>query len=277
MQLELKKFDISRVQDDNVVVLLGKRKTGKSFLIRDIMYYHRDIPVGSVISGSESSNNFYGSMVPKLFIHEDYKPEIIDNILKRQSAIMKRYNKEKKQYGKTSIDPRAFLIMDDCLHDNCWKRDKNIRYIFMNGRHRKLMFLLPMQYPLGVPPDLRTNVDFAFILRENNFNNRKRIYENYASIFPTFDVFCSVMDVITEGYGCLVIDNTSMSNKLEECVYWYEAEDHEQYTLGSKIFWQMHNENVKNDEEEEEEEDVFDMTKFKKRSAIPLTVKKGYR
>jgi hypothetical protein len=39
----------------------------------------------------------------------------------------------------------------------------------------------------------------------------------------------------------------------------------------------MHNENVKNDEEEEEEEDVFDMTKFKKRSAIPLTVKKGYR
>lgn len=274
MHLELKKFDITRIQDDNVIVLLGKRKTGKSFLVRDIMYYHRDIPVGTVISGTESANSFYGSMVPKLFIHDEYKPEIIDNVLKRQKTITTKFNKEKAMYGKTSLDPRAFLIMDDCLHDSCWKRDKNIRYIFMNGRHRKLMYLLPMQYPLGVPPDLRTNVDFTFILRENNYGNRKRIYENYASIFPTFDMFGTVMDAITEGFGCLVIDNTSRSNKLEECVFWYEAEDHETFTLGSKIFWQAHNENVADDEEEEE--DSFDITKFKKKSSIPLNVKRVY-
>lgn len=274
MQLELKKFDITRIEDDQVIVLLGKRKTGKSFLIRDIMYYHRDIPVGTVISGTESANCFYGHMVPKLFIHDEYKPEIIENILKRQRAITKKCNKEKAMYGKTSIDPRAFLIMDDCLHDGCWKRDKNIRYIFMNGRHQKIMFLLPMQYPLGVPPDLRTNVDYAFILRENNFGNRKRIYENYASIFPTFDMFCTVMDNITEGYGCLVIDNTSKSNKLEECVYWYEAENHEPYTLGSKFFWQMHNENVNDDDDDEVEH--FDIRKFKKKSAIPLNIKRVY-
>lgn len=274
MHLELKKFDITRVQDDNVVVLLGKRKTGKSFLVRDIMYYHRDIPVGTVISGTESANCFYGKMVPKLFIHDEYKPEIIDNILKRQKAITTRYNKEVALYGKTTLDPRAFLIMDDCLHDSCWKRDKNIRYIFMNGRHRKLMYLLPMQYPLGVPPDLRTNVDFTFILRENNFGNRKRIYENYASIFPTFEVFCTVMDQVTEGFGCLVIDNTSRSNKLEENVFWYEAEEHEHYTLGSKIFWQAHNDNIADDDEPEE--DMFDITKFKKKSAVPLNVKRVY-
>lgn len=272
MHLELKKFDISRVQDDNVVVLLGKRKTGKSFLVRDIMYYHRDIPVGTVISGTESANCFYGKMVPKLFIHDEYKPEIIENILKRQKAITTKYNKEVALYGKTTLDPRAFLIMDDCLHDSCWKRDKNIRYIFMNGRHRKLMYLLPMQYPLGVPPDLRTNVDFTFILRENNYGNRKRIYENYASIFPTFEVFCTVMDQVTEGFGCLVIDNTSRSNKLEENVFWYEAEEHENYTLGSKIFWQAHNDHIVDDEEQEE--DMFDITKFKRKSTVPLNVKR---
>jgi hypothetical protein len=273
MQLALKKFDITKVQDDNVIVLLGKRKTGKSFLVKDIMYYHRDIPVGTVISGTESANCFYGKIVPRLFIHDEYKPDIVENILKRQRGITKKANKEIAQYGSSTIDPRAFLIMDDCLHDSCWKKDKNIRYIFMNGRHQKIMFILPMQYPLGVPPDLRTNIDYTFILRENNFNNRRRIYENYASVFPTFEVFCTVMDNVTEGYGCLVVDNTSRSNKLEECVFWYEAENHDAYTIGSKVFWQMHNDNI---QEEDDEEDVFDTTKFRKKSSVSFGVKKIY-
>lgn len=274
MQLALKKFDITKIQDDNVIVLLGKRKTGKSFLVRDIMYYHRDIPVGTVISGTESANSYYGKFVPRLFIHYEYTPDIIANVLKRQKGIIGKSKKEITQYGSSSIDPRAFLIMDDCLHDSCWKKDKNIRYIFMNGRHQNIMFLLPMQYPLGIPPDLRTNVDYTFILRENNYTNRKRIYENYASIFPTFEVFCTVMDTITEGYGCLVVDNTSRSNKLEECVFWYEAEDHEEYKIGNKMFWQMVSENE--DNEENDDEDAFDSTKFRKKSSVAFGVKKLY-
>ena len=42
-----------------------------------------------------------------------------------------------------------------------------------------LLFLLTMQYALGVPPNLRTNIDYTFILREPYIANRKRIYENY--------------------------------------------------------------------------------------------------
>ena len=53
MNLELRKFDISEIKDDKVVVLIGKRDTGKSFLCRDILYHHAGIPVGQVISGTE--------------------------------------------------------------------------------------------------------------------------------------------------------------------------------------------------------------------------------
>ena len=31
-----------------------------------------------------------------------------------------------------------------------------------------------MQYPLGIPPALRTNVDYVFILRENIMRNQKK-------------------------------------------------------------------------------------------------------
>ena len=77
MNLELKKFNINEIKDDKVVVLIGKRDTGKSFLARDILYHHQNIPVGQVISGTEGANQFYQKIVPKLFIHDEFKPDII--------------------------------------------------------------------------------------------------------------------------------------------------------------------------------------------------------
>ena len=49
---------------------------------------------------------------------------------------------DKINAGDRSVDPRAFLILDDCLYDNTWAKDKNMRSVFMNGRHYKLLFLL---------------------------------------------------------------------------------------------------------------------------------------
>ena len=177
-----------------VIVLIGRRDTGKSFLVKDMLYHHQDIPIGTVISGTEAGNGFYGKLVPKLFIHDEYNTAIIENILKRQKIVIKQIKKERNAYGKSSIDPRAFVILDDCLYDNTWARDKLMRLLFMNGRHWKIMLVITMQYPLGVPPNLRTNIDYTFILREPYINNRKRIYENFAGMFTTFESFCQVMD-----------------------------------------------------------------------------------
>jgi hypothetical protein len=54
----------------------------------------------------------------------------------------------------------------------------------------------------------------VFILREPNISNRKRLYEQYAGIFPSFEIFCQVMDQCTENFECLVIDNTAQSNRI---------------------------------------------------------------
>ena len=50
--VQLKKFDMSSIPQDSVVVLIGKRNTGKSYLCKDLLYYHKNIPVGTVISGT---------------------------------------------------------------------------------------------------------------------------------------------------------------------------------------------------------------------------------
>jgi len=245
MNLELKKFDMRNISftanDTNgpVIVLIGRRDTGKSFLVKDLLYYHQDVPIGTVISGTEAGNGFYGTIVPKLFIHDEYNTAIIENILKRQKIVVKQIKKEREAYGRSNIDARAFVILDDCLYDNSWSRDKLMRLLFMNGRHWKIMLIITMQYPLGVPPNLRTNIDYTFILREPYINNRKRIYENYAGMFTTFESFCQVMDQCTENYECLVISNNSKSNKLEDQIFWYKASSHNNFKLGSKEFWEL--------------------------------------
>ena len=257
MNLELKKFDMKKIRFDPnkasgpVIVLIGRRDTGKSFLVKDLLFHHQDIPIGTVISGTEAGNGYYSKLVPKLFIHDEYNTAIIENVLKRQKMVIKQINKEKAAYGRSNIDGRTFCILDDCLYDNSWARDKLMRLLFMNGRHWKIMLVITMQYPLGVPPNLRTNIDFTFILREPYINNRKRIYENYAGMFPTFESFCQVMDQCTENYECLVISNNAKSNRLDEQIFWYKADPHKDFKLGSKEFWEM-SKNIGSDDEEEE-------------------------
>ena len=276
MTLQLKKFDMKSISfrpDETkgpVIVLIGRRDTGKSFLVRDLLFYHQDIPIGTVISGTEAGNGFYSSHIPKLFIHDEYNILIIENILKRQKTVLKQIKKDMEVYKKSTIDPRAFVILDDCLFDDRWTRDKMMRLLFMNGRHWKIMLIITMQYPLGIPPTLRTNIDYVFILREPYIANRRRIYENYAGMFPTFESFCQVMDQCTENFECLVINNNVKSNKLQDQIFWYKAESHKDFKLGSREFWEISRNIVSDDEE-----DVYDPNKGVRRNRQKINVKKN--
>ena len=277
MNLNLRKFDIRSITPDKVCVFIGKRETGKSFLVKDLLWHHRQVPIGTVISGTEAANTFYGDIVPSLFIHDQYTPEIVANTLKRQKMVIQKIKADNDNYGKSMVDPRAFLILDDCLYDNSWIRDTNIRSLFMNGRHWKILFIITMQYALGVPPNLRTNIDYVFILRENFVSNRKRLYEHYAGMFPSYDIFAQVMDACTENYECLVIHNNAKSNKLEDQVFWYKALPHPEFRIGASDFWMAHNKNYKpggtGASPENENEEIVNSSR--KRGPL-INVKKGF-
>jgi hypothetical protein len=240
MKLELKKFDITKLRDDSVVIFLGARNTGKSTALFCALKYHTTIPVGVVISGTESANHSFERVVPKMLIYDEFSSDIIKNFMDRQRKVVDQANDEKKRYGRTDIDPRAFLILDDCLYDSKqWVNDTNIRYIFMNGRHYKIFLLITMQYPLGIPPSLRANVDYVFIMRNNMVKDREKIYQQYAGMFPNFQVFNTIMDQCTENYECLVIDKKSQSNKLEDQVFWWKADLDVNYRMCSPEIWRI--------------------------------------
>jgi hypothetical protein len=239
VNVNLRKFSMKSIPQDAVVIFIGRRRTGKSTLVRDLLFHHQEIPMGCVISGTEESNGFFKKIVPPMFIHGEYNPVILANFVKRQKLVAQRLEQDREKGIRSNIDPRAFIILDDCMYDDSWTHDKNIRYLFMNGRHLKVFFIITMQFPLGIQPALRTNVDYTFILREPYMNNRRRLFENYGAAFPSFEFFGQMMDQCTQNYECLVINNTTQSNKLEDMIFWYKAEIHGDFKMGAPELWRQ--------------------------------------
>ena len=264
--LNLKRFSMNTVADDAVCVFIGRRRTGKSILLQDLLFHKKDIPYGICISPTEEASPFFQKFIPKTYIQDEFDEFKVQQILDRQLNIKKLMLKDP---SKRNVDPRLCLIMDDCLYDNDWARTKVIRSLFMNGRHYKILYCITMQYAMGIPPNLRGNVDYSFLMREPQHANRKRLFEQYAAAFPDFGMFCQVMDQINE-HECLVIDNNSKSNKLEDQVFWYKADLHGSFKFGCESYWNYHYNNYV-----EEDEKDFDISSYRgTRSRISVNVNK---
>jgi hypothetical protein len=220
------------MSEKSISVMIAKRNSGKSTLITDLLYHKRNIPVGVVMSGTEEGNKHYQQFVPDLFVYNEYRSDVLEKMVARQKALI-----------KNNDESHAFIVLDDCMYNKKFMKEDIMRIIFYNGRHWRLFFMLSMQYCMDLSPDLRTNIDYVFILRENIVQNREKIYRNFFGIFPTFDMFNQVMDSCTENYECLVLDNTIKSNKIEDVVFWYKAKVHtKEFKVGHPSLWKLHKE-----------------------------------
>lgn len=285
-KISLKKFKIKEMVPNATILLLGRRRSGKSWLVRDIFYHHRDIPAGLIFSGTEQANPFFGDFVPDCFIHSDYDPELIASVLAKQSTKVRETRslaRKTLEGSKTKLNNlprdslikiskdgltqsnRFFIVLDDMLADvGSWKKEKTIQEIFFNGRHFNLFFILTMQYPLGIPPALRSNIDYVFIFNEPSIKNRKNIYEGYAGMIPTFDHFCNILDSCTQNHECLVIKTSGNSTDLKDQVFWYKASEHEDFRVGHEKLWKYHNLNYNSkyiEERDVDQEKIDELTK----------------
>lgn len=244
-----------------------------SFLTRDIFYHHAEIPLGIIFSGTEEANPFFGEFIPDCLIHGDYDPELVDSFIAKQSKKIKKAKDKKlgkkeseNKYDGKIPENRGFIVLDDMMNDNDWKKDKTIKTIFFNGRHFNIFFILTMQYPMGIGPELRSNIDYVFIFNEPSIANRKKIYDQYCSNIPSFDHFQNILDYCTQNHECLVVD-TAASGDLDNKIFWYKAEAHDNFKVGHPSVWKYHNQHYNNGYDEENNQDKIDAGKLRKKYA----------
>jgi len=278
--LQLNQFDLKNlIYDTNGdylnprIAVIAKSGSGKSWVIRDIMYYIRNIPGGTIIAPTDKMTGFYNEFVSPSYVHHNYEQDIIPKLLSRQKVILAK-NNDRKKIGKKPLDPRAFFIMDDCMSSkHLWLKDPNMLSIFNEGRHYQLTFILAMQYSLGIQPELRSNFDFIFLLGEDFINNRKKLYEHYAGMFPSRELFDQVFLQVTDDYGCMVINNRLRSSDIKKKVFWYKAKDRSNFKVGSHDMYNFHNKFF--DKNYENKPPLFNMSNYAYKKKSNIIVKKN--
>lgn len=278
-KLPIRQFTLDEMVINPSIIMLAKRGSGKSWITKAIIHKCSDIPVGIVISPTEKDNPFFSDFFPNTFIFYKYESKILRKLLIRQKMILKKA-REKKLQGKY-IDPRAIVVMDDCLASKgIWAKDPLVSELLFNGRHRQITYILTMQYPLGISPELRSNFDYVFLLAEDTTSNLKRIYEHYAGMFPDFNSFRQVFRQLTEDFGAMVIKNRGSRTNLFDKIAFYKAPDlkTEPFEFGCEQFKTYHVKNYKKDWEEKAfqldyEEFILD----KKKSKSRIDVKKVFK
>ena len=272
-RIPIKKFDISTIENYCTIAIIAKRASGKSFLTRELLFKKRKVGCMVAISRTEKLNRFYSNFIPDIYIYSEYNSNILNNIFKRQS-LLNENNKQNSKLGKRIKDDSLMLIMDDCMSSKgTWINDPNILELFFNGRHHHLSFILTMQYSVGIPPEMRSNFDYIFLLAEDIISNRKRLYEHYAGMFPTFDIFQQVFSSITENYGILVINNRIHSRNITDKIFWYKAKEVPEFKTGMKKYREYHNKLY--DENWNTREYIFDPEKINsKKTGMRVNVDK---
>jgi hypothetical protein len=241
-KLPIRNFQLEDMEKNATIIIIAKRGSGKSFVTREIMKHYNKVPVSVVISPSDKESGFFRKFYSDTFIHYDFNSELIQRFICRQRRIIQK-QKQKIRQGKY-IDARACLIMDDCMSSKkSWINDPGIRDIFLNGRHLKTVFIITMQYIFGITPELRTNIDYIFLLADDNQDNIKKLYKNYAGIFPSVKIFEQVFRQLTTNHGCMVICNRGAANSFLDKVFWYKAPISGGISIGCKQLIKFHDRN----------------------------------
>lgn len=208
------------------MVLLGKKATGKSTLMKDVLYHlHKQgFPRVVVFSGTEDSNHFFSNHVNKSYVHNDLDVDTLAGIVSTQKQVVAAVRDvEEKLQRPCGVDTRLVIVFDDVVYHKNILNNNVFRYIFFQGRHQNLSIILASQYLMYVPIEARANIDYLVCTKETIPKNRVKLYESFFGCFPDKHTFSNVLDQLTRNYEVCILDNTGTDLNPEKCVYWYKA------------------------------------------------------
>ena len=232
---DLCEFDPKDLKIDGTVVAVGKRRTGKTWVFRNIMYCMKDkFDAGIIISQTDELNKFWQQYVPKKYIYNKYQPEILDAVFRRQKAIL---NDDALSDAEKEKKAPFFILLDDVISDARLKYDENLMELFVAGRHYKLFILITTQYAKAITPVLRGNTDYCFMMKCLQQRQLEALWEDFGS-FLTKDAFAQILNAYTEDNEVLCV-NTCPDTEVDplSMMSWWKAVDPGPFKMGNEEYW----------------------------------------
>lgn len=262
-QLRLRSFNPTTMRDSGITVFVASKGSGKSTCMASFLHAKRHLPAGVVYSATEESNDFFGQMVPPAYCFSEFDIEALTKIYEHQKTKVSQYKRPRSEEDRRLIsdedlekrdgfwavyerDPHIFLVIEDMMYDKSKFKLPIVRDLFMNGRHRKVFAMITVQYIMDMPSELRSQVDYWVLFKEDKPVNRQKLYEHVAGgKCKSPKVFNHIMDVCTRDYGCVVIDARNNSGRIEDAVYHYRAVKRPPFRIGCRAYWRYGQKNAR--------------------------------
>ena len=229
-QVRVRKFDVGTMKPYRIILAVGKRGSGKSRLLEDLLYNLRDRfdYVLGMCPTMESSVMLRRCM-PHACVYNRFSPAKLELLVQTACELA---SKNKKRH--------FLIVLDDVLYDRNVLKSKAFRQLFFNSRHFFCSVCILCQYLVDMPPDLRSNVDYIFSMKETVLANRMKLYKMFFGVFASFADFEACFERCTQNYECICLDNTLQSTSPSDCIFWYKATlDLPEFKLGSKVFYEL--------------------------------------
>lgn len=231
MKFRIQRFDPAKTNRRCTWLVIGPRNTGKSTLVKDLLYTTSDrYDVGMAMTGTSASADSFREFMPRRLVHpEGYDFDVADNMMAMVSGLVAN------DKGR-----EVLFVGDDLAFDQRIYKTRTQKEMHLNGRHNHMTLFNTTQYSTLVPSVCRANVDYVIACRESILANRKRLYDHYFGMFPTFGDFCRVFDQCTRDYKCMVLDKTRINQTPNECIFWYKARKSvPPFRLGKRLFFRL--------------------------------------
>lgn len=218
--IQVKKFNIDNIPVNSHILLIGKRGSEKKSTIKNIISnFYKTSPTTEnciIIDPMEEEESFYKDHFPEAKIHYNFSEGRNDI-----ESYISKFNK----HGNNGNKKRGIIVLNDYI-SLCKeiRTDDLLARIMFNGRHYGLQFIMSVQVPLGISPELRANFDYVFLAKENLSTNKKRLYEQYAGMFPNFSSFNEVFQELTVNNAFMVVMNREGETELLDRFFYYKNE-----------------------------------------------------
>jgi hypothetical protein len=206
MILTIDEIDFARMHLDATVVVVGKRRTGKTTWAKQITQKLKGrIGRFMLIAGNKDVKSDWEGLMTQLYMTpKAYAEHSLLKLKEYQESRVSRYTSQKLE---VPYRYRVCLVLDDCGSDVTLMKSEILRDIFANGRHYGMFTLLLVQYYYQIPRRCRENIDYLGLLRTSNTDNIKKIFTELVGR-GNLSVFKYMVLACTDNYGMCFINNT---------------------------------------------------------------------
>ena len=134
---------------DEIILVVGKRRTGKTIMLVDMLYRMRHLYPYVFVFSKTHHTGYWQQHVPESCCVNGFDKEAVRDILRIQ----------KQRYLMRGINPYLLLIFDDCAAEAAMSYSDVIYHLSMYGRHYKVGVWISTQHLNCASTKLRTNAD----------------------------------------------------------------------------------------------------------------------